>query len=62
MTSEVINQYFDTCYFLDEKMSFYRNMAVALYYAMIAIIVIQFIVLLVRNVTLLPLWTLIEYM
>ena len=37
-------------------------MAVALYYAMIAIIVIQFIVLLVRNVTLLPLWTLIEYM
>jgi len=47
---------------LDEKMSFYRNMAVALYYAMIAIIVIQFIVLLVRNVTLLPLWTLIEYM
>ena len=43
-------------------MTFYRNMAVALYYAMIAIIVTQFIVLLVRNVTFLPLWTLIEYM
>jgi hypothetical protein len=43
-------------------MTFYRNMAVALYYVMIAIIVIQFFVLLIRNVTFLPLWTLIEYM
>jgi hypothetical protein len=43
-------------------MIFYRNMAVALYYVMIAIIVIQFFVLLIRNVTFLPLWTLIEYM
>jgi hypothetical protein len=37
-------------------------MAVALYYVMIAIIVVQFFVLLIRNVTFLPLWTLIEYM
>jgi hypothetical protein len=51
---------FDT--FIDEKMTFYRNMAVALYYVMIAIIVVQFFVLLIRNVTFLPLWTLIEYM
>jgi hypothetical protein len=43
-------------------MTFYRNMAVTLYYVMIAIIVVQFFVLLFRNVTFLPLWTLIEYM
>jgi hypothetical protein len=61
-TSEVSFEFkFDTC-FIDEKMTFYRNMAVALYYVMIAIIVVQFFVLLIRNVTFLPLWTLIEYM
>jgi hypothetical protein len=43
-------------------MTFYRSLAVALYYVMIAIILIQFFVLLWRNVTFLPLWTLIEYM
>jgi hypothetical protein len=43
-------------------MTFYRTLAVALYYVMISIIVIQFFVLLWRNVTFLPLWTLIEYM
>jgi hypothetical protein len=60
-TSEVSFEFkFDT--FIDEKMTFYRNMAVALYYVMIAIIVVQFFVLLIRNVTFLPLWTLIEYM
>jgi len=48
--------------FRDEKMTFYRSLAVALYYVMIAIIVIQFFVLMWRKVTFLPLWTLIEYM
>lgn len=43
-------------------MQFYRGMAVALYYGMIAIIIAQFFVLLIRNVPMLPLWTLIEYM
>ena len=43
-------------------MTFYRSLAVALYYVMIAIIVVQFFVLMWRKVTFLPLWTLIEYM
>lgn len=43
-------------------MQFYRRLAVALYYVMIVIIVVQFVVLLVRKVPFLPLWTLIEYM
>jgi hypothetical protein len=43
-------------------MQFYRDLAVTLYYIMIAIILIQFFLLLVRNVTFLPLWTLVEYM
>jgi len=43
-------------------MTFYRTLAVALYYVMIALIIIQFFVLLFRHVTFLPLWTLIEYM
>lgn len=43
-------------------MTFYRNLAVALYYVMIVIILLQFVLLLFRNVTLLPLWTLVEYM
>jgi len=47
---------------LDEKMAFYRSMAVGMYYVMITIIVVQFVVLLVRKVPFLPLWTLIEYM
>jgi len=41
---------------------FYRNMAITLYYVMIGIIVLQFFAILFRNVTFLPLWTLIEYM
>ena len=47
---------------IDEKMIFFRNTAVALYYVMIALIVIQFFVLFFRNVGLLPLWVLLEYM
>lgn len=43
-------------------MMFYRNMAITLYYVMIGIIVLQFFAILFRNVTFLPLWTLIEYM
>jgi hypothetical protein len=43
-------------------MKFYRSTAVALYYVMIAIIVVQFLVLFIRNVGFLPLWTLLEYM
>jgi hypothetical protein len=43
-------------------MTFYREMAVWLFYALIGIIVLEYFVLLFRNVTFLPLWTLIEYM
>jgi hypothetical protein len=43
-------------------MQFYRGLAVTLYYIMIALILSQFFLLLFRNVTLLPLWTLVEYM
>lgn len=43
-------------------MTFYRNTAVALYYVMIAIIILQFFILFFRNVGFLPLWTLLEYM
>ena len=39
-----------------------RDLAVALYYVMIAIVVIQFFALFIRNVGFLPLWILIEYM
>lgn len=39
-----------------------RNTAVALYYVMIAIVVVQFFILFFRNVGFLPLWTLLEYM
>lgn len=48
--------------FRDDKMTFYRSLAVSLYYVMIVIILIQFFVLLFRNVSMLPLWTLVEYM
>ena len=43
-------------------MTFYRSTAIALYYVMIAIILLQFFVLFFRNVGFLPLWTLLEYM
>jgi hypothetical protein len=43
-------------------MQFYRSTAVALYFTMIAIVVLQFFVLFFRNVGFLPLWTLLEYM
>lgn len=39
-----------------------RNTAVSLYYVMIAIVLVQLILLFFRDVGLLPLWTLIEYM
>ena len=41
---------------------FYRNMAISFYYVMIGIIVPQFLAILLRNETFLPLWTLIEHM
>ena len=43
-------------------MAFWRSTAQALYFVMIAIIVLQFIALFIRNVTFLPLWILLEYM
>ena len=43
-------------------MSFMRNLAVYLYYIMIAIVVVQFFALFFRNVGFLPLWILLEYM
>lgn len=69
-TFKVINDNNETCKlripmqfdFRDEKMIYYRNLAVSLYYVMIVLIILQFFILLFRNVTLLPLWTLIEYM
>lgn len=39
-----------------------RTISGYLFYVMIAIVAIQFFMLLVRNVGFLPLWTLIEYM
>ena len=39
-----------------------RNTSIALYYVMIAIVVVQFFILFFKNVGFLPLWTLIEYM
>src|SRR3569833_599775 len=46
----------------NEKMQYMRNTAITLYYVMIGIVVLQFLMLFVRNVGLLPLWTLLEYM
>ena len=43
-------------------MMFFRNTAKVLYYVMIVIIIAQFVVLLYKQVSFLPLWTLIEYM
>jgi len=43
-------------------MQFMRNTSIALYYVMIAIVVVQFFILFFKNVGFLPLWTLIEYM
>ena len=57
--SKRIDMQFD---FRDEKMTYMRNTAIALYYVMIAIIVAQFLLLFFKNVGLLPLWTLLEYM
>lgn len=60
LTLEVILLYF--IFGIDEKMTFMRNTAIALYYVMIAIVVIQFFILFFKNVGFLPLWTLLEYM
>lgn len=43
-------------------MIFMRNTAIALYYVMIAIVLLTFLLLFFRNVGLLPVWILIEYM
>ena len=43
-------------------MQYYQGLATSLYYTLVGIIVGQFVVLMARNVTLLPLWTLLEYM
>ncbi|CDW72642.1 UNKNOWN [Stylonychia lemnae] len=59
VASKRIEMQFD---FRDEKMQFMRSTSLALYYIMIAIIAIQFFLLLFKNVGFLPLWTLIEYM
>lgn len=47
---------------IDDYMQFMRKTAVALYYVMIAIVLLQFFLLFFKNVGLLPLWTLLEYM
>lgn len=47
---------------IDSKMKFMRKIASSLYYVMIAIVVVQFFMLLFSNVGLLPLWILIDYM
>mmetsp|Transcript_19663 Transcript_19663/g.14391 ORF Transcript_19663/g.14391 Transcript_19663/m.14391 type:complete len:214 (+) Transcript_19663:1732-2373(+) len=46
----------------NNKMQYMRDTANILYYVMIALVVLQFFMLLVRNVGFLPVWTLIEYM
>ena len=58
-TSHLVTLQFD---YRNVKMLDMRNTAIYLYYVMIFIIVIQFFMLLFRNVGFLPLWTLIEYM
>jgi len=47
---------------LDDKMTYMQNTAYYLYFVMIGLVVLQFFMLLVRNVGFLPVWTLIEYM
>lgn len=46
----------------NQKMKDLRQMAIVLYWMALAVIIIQFFALLYRQVTFLPLWTLIEYM
>lgn len=58
-TSKQIDMQFD---FRDSTMAIYRQMAVYLYWIMIVIIAIQFFILFFKDVSFLPLWTLIEYM
>jgi hypothetical protein len=43
-------------------MSYFRDLAVKTYWYLVGIVGFQFLLLFVRNVGFLPLWTLIEYM
>lgn len=43
-------------------MAYMRSLAIKTYWYLLGVIVIQFVLLLARNVGFLPLWTLIEYM
>jgi hypothetical protein len=54
-----INMQFD---FVDQQMYYMRQLAIQLYYYFVGIIIVQFVILLWRNVGLLPVWTMIEYM
>lgn len=57
--SKRVDMQFD---FRNEQMSYMRSLAVKLYYYICGIVLLQFIILLWRNVGLLPVWTMIEYM
>lgn len=49
-------------FFGNEQMQYARSMAIKLYWYICGIVFLQFFILLVRNVGLLPVWTMIEYM
>lgn len=46
----------------NEQMQYMRSLAIKLYWYICGIVALQFVILLVRNVGLLPVWTMIEYM
>ena len=48
--------------FRNEQMYYMRQLAIKLYYYICGIVLLQFVILLWRNVGLLPVWTMIEYM
>lgn len=48
--------------FENPVMSYFRSLAVKTYWYLVGFIVLQFIILFVRDVGFLPLWTMVEYM
>lgn len=57
--SKRIEMQFD---FRNEQMAYMRNLAIKLYWYITFIVMIQFVILLWKNVGFLPVWTMIEYM
>jgi hypothetical protein len=57
--SQRIDLQFD---FRNDQMYYWRQMAIKMYYYLCAVVTLQFIWLFYKNLSLLPMWTLIEYM